>query len=110
MKSDVPLLTFYYKRRNVPKILIDFRFGENDSEDSTKTGLQLIYATGRQMKNKKQLLLLPITIWSGLEQGFFGADFTAVIYSSQVQFLNIWSTKNSFEKKLQSVSKSTLPF
>ena len=62
------------------------------------------------MKNKKQLLLLPITIWSGLEQGFFGADFTAVIYSSQVQFFNIWSTKNSFEKKLQSVSKSTLPF
>ena len=111
MKSDVPLLTFSCKRRNVPKILlIDFRFGENDSEDSTKTGLQLIYATGRQMKNKKQLLLLPITIWSGLEQGFFGADFTAVIYSSQVQFLNIWSTKNSFEKKLQSVSKSTLPF
>ena len=30
------------------------------------------------MKNSKQLLLLPITIWSGLEQGFFGADFTAV--------------------------------
>ena len=55
------------------------------------------------MKNKKQLLLLPITIWSGLEQGFFGADFTAVIYLSQVQFLNIWSAKNSFEKKLQSV-------
>ena len=54
------------------------------------------------MKNKKQLLLLPITIWSGLEQGFFGADFTAVIYLSQVQFLNIWSAKNSFEKKLQS--------
>ena len=63
------------------------------------------------MKNKKQLLLLPITIWSGLEQGFFGADFTAVIYLSQVQFLNsIWSAKNSFEKKLQSVRKSTLPF
>ena len=56
------------------------------------------------MKNKKQLLLLPITIWSGLEQGFFGADFTAVIYLSQVQFLNsIWSAKNSFELKLQSV-------
>ena len=35
-------------------------------------------ATGRQMKNVKQLLLLPITIWSGLQQGFFGADFTAV--------------------------------
>jgi hypothetical protein len=31
------------------------------------------------MKNRNQLLLIPITIWSGLEQGFFGADFTAVI-------------------------------
>ena len=24
-----------------------------------------------------QLLLIPITLWSGIEQGFFGADFTA---------------------------------
>ena len=54
------------------------RFGESDSEDSPETGKQLLIATGRQMKNIKQLLLLPITIWSGLQQGFFGADFTAV--------------------------------
>ena len=55
------------------------RFGESEeSEDSPETGKQLLIATGRQMKNIKQLLLLPITIWSGLQQGFFGADFTAV--------------------------------
>ena len=35
-------------------------------------------ATFRQMKKKEQLLVIPITFWSGIEQGFFGADFTAV--------------------------------
>jgi hypothetical protein len=30
------------------------------------------------MKKNYQQLLIPLTIWSGLEQGFFGADFTAV--------------------------------
>ena len=34
-------------------------------------------ATAKQLKKKKQLFLIPLTIWSGLEQGFFGADFTA---------------------------------
>ena len=55
------------------------RFSDSEEpEDSPETGKQLLIATGRQMKNIKQLLLLPITIWSGLQQGFFGADFTAV--------------------------------
>ena len=30
------------------------------------------------MRNPQQLLIIPITFWSGIEQGFFGADFTAV--------------------------------
>ncbi len=30
------------------------------------------------MFNPIQLLLIPLTIWSGLEQGFFSADFTQV--------------------------------
>jgi hypothetical protein len=25
-----------------------------------------------------QILIIPLTFWSGVEQGFFGADFTAV--------------------------------
>ena len=32
----------------------------------------------RQLGNARQLLIVPITFWSGLEQGFFAADFTAV--------------------------------
>ena len=44
--------------------------------------MQLLVATFRHMKNKNQLLVIPITIWSGIEQGFFGADFTAVSENS----------------------------
>ena len=56
------------------------RFGEDErSEDGEQlSGIQLLVATFRHLKNKNQLLVIPITIWSGIEQGFFGADFTAV--------------------------------
>jgi len=54
------------------------RFGEEERKKGQKlTGVQLLVATFRHMKNKKQLLIIPLTIWSGIEQGFFGADFTA---------------------------------
>jgi len=55
------------------------RFGiTDDKKDKDKlTGLQLLVATFRHMKRKEQLLIIPITFWSGIEQGFFGADFTA---------------------------------
>jgi len=55
------------------------RFGEDErAEDAEKlSGIQLLVATFRHLKNKNQLLVIPITIWSGIEQGFFGADFTA---------------------------------
>ena len=46
----------------------------------------LITATVRQMSNREQLLLIPLTLWCGVEQGFFGADFTAVTILS-LQFL-----------------------
>ena len=52
---------------------------EEDKAKSSKTGLELVKATFRHMaKSENQKLLIPLTIWSGLEQGFFGADFTAV--------------------------------
>jgi hypothetical protein len=30
------------------------------------------------MKHPYQILLIPLTIWSGMEQGFFGAEYTTV--------------------------------
>ena len=59
-----------------------FRLGAEDSEE--KSAKELLSATGKQMLKKKQLLLIPLTIWSGLEQGFFGADFTAVSRNPKV--------------------------
>jgi hypothetical protein len=56
------------------------RFGTTDEkkEKPKLSGMQLLMATFKQMKRKEQLLIIPITFWSGIEQGFFGADFTAV--------------------------------
>ena len=51
------------------------KFGEVESKQTDAK--DLLIATAKQLKKKKQLLLIPLTIWSGLEQGFFGADFTA---------------------------------
>jgi len=55
------------------------KFGITDEKkDKEKlTGLQLLVATFRHMVRKEQLLIIPLTFWSGIEQGFFGADFTA---------------------------------
>ena len=56
------------------------RFDKTDErrDRNPSTGLQLLVATFRHMKKKEQILVIPITFWSGIEQGFFGADFTAV--------------------------------
>ena len=51
---------------------------ETRRESLPKTNQLLITATVRQMANRDQLLLIPLTLWCGVEQGFFGADFTAV--------------------------------
>ena len=56
------------------------RFGEDERKEGKEklTGTQLLVATFRHMKKKNQILIIPLTFWSGVEQGFFGADFTAV--------------------------------
>ena len=51
------------------------QLGETESQQTATK--DLLIATAKQLKKRKQLLLIPLTIWSGLEQGFFGADFTA---------------------------------
>ncbi len=55
------------------------RYGERDRDgmSSKLTGMSLLVATFKQMAKPNQLLIIPLTIWSGLEQGFISADFTA---------------------------------
>jgi len=50
---------------------------EREDEKEKRSGMQLLGATFSHMKKPYQLLIIPLTFWSGVEQGFFGADFTA---------------------------------
>ena len=43
------------------------RFGNTD-EKKKLSGLELVKATSKQMIRKEQLLIIPITFWSGIEQ------------------------------------------
>ena len=60
--------------------LITYRFGESARQGSStgKAGVELILATFEHMKNHYQLLIIPLTLWSGFEQAFLTAEFTAV--------------------------------
>ncbi|CAH1229826.1 UNC93A [Branchiostoma lanceolatum] len=48
-----------------------------DEGEEKKAGLQLLIATLKHLKDdKRQILLVPITIYSGLEQAFVSGDYT----------------------------------
>ena len=57
------------------------RYGEKQRRADSQglSGIQLLSATAYQLKKPYQQLLIPITIWIGMEQAFIGAEFTSVI-------------------------------
>ncbi|KOC65190.1 UNC93-like protein [Habropoda laboriosa] len=59
------------------------RYGEKQRRvDSQElSGIQLLSATAYQLKKPYQQLLIPITVWIGMEQAFIGADFTQAYIS-----------------------------
>uniref|UniRef100_A0A8D8RPS6 UNC93-like protein n=1 Tax=Cacopsylla melanoneura TaxID=428564 RepID=A0A8D8RPS6_9HEMI len=59
------------------------RYGEKQRKNEGKEmgGLELLSATAYQLKKPYQQLLIPITIWIGMEQAFIGADFTQAYIS-----------------------------
>ncbi|XP_070498643.1 UNC93-like protein [Chironomus tepperi] len=60
------------------------RYGERrrGSVSAQETsGIQLLAATFRQMKKPNQQLLIPLTVFIGIEQAFIGADFTQAYVS-----------------------------
>ncbi|XP_050733417.1 protein unc-93 homolog A-like isoform X2 [Eriocheir sinensis] len=58
-------------------------FGTKDEAFAleSKSNLQLLIATFNHMRHPYQLLIIPLTIWSGVEQGFFQSDYTAAYVS-----------------------------
>lgn len=59
------------------------RYGERQRRNSTVelSGIHLLSATVNQLRKPYQQLLIPITIWIGMEQAFIGADFTQAYVS-----------------------------
>ncbi|KAI9589953.1 UNC93-like protein [Glossina fuscipes] len=60
------------------------RYGEKRKGSQSAqelSGMQLLSATFRQMKKPNQQLLIPITVFIGMEQAFIGADFTQAYVS-----------------------------
>ncbi|XP_026470264.1 UNC93-like protein [Ctenocephalides felis] len=60
------------------------RYGENrrgHESENELTPIQLISATAYQLKKPNQQMLIPITVWIGMEQAFIGADFTQAYVS-----------------------------
>lgn len=45
-----------------------------------KSSLDMLVNTLKHIRNKNQLLVIPITLFSGFEQAFISADFTKVIH------------------------------
>ncbi|XP_058809078.1 UNC93-like protein [Phymastichus coffea] len=59
------------------------RYGEKQrrNDSSELGGIQLLSATAYQLKKPYQQLLIPITVWIGMEQAFIGAEFTQAYIS-----------------------------
>jgi predicted MFS family arabinose efflux permease len=49
---------------------------ERTQKKSLKSQLGLVKSVFLHLKKRNQLLIIPITMWLGFEQGFLGADFT----------------------------------
>ncbi|XP_018408011.1 PREDICTED: protein unc-93 homolog A-like [Nanorana parkeri] len=55
---------------------IDLKEEEPGKADKRESFWIKILATFRQLQDKRQALLIPLTMWSGFEQGFLAGDFT----------------------------------
>ena len=56
------------------------KIGLAHSKEEKKSPLKLIFNTFKNMKNTNQVLLIPLTVWLGFEQGYLLADFTKVTF------------------------------
>lgn len=69
--------------------MITFRYEMGRKGSGTGlSGIKLLTVTLKQLAHRKQLLLLPITMFIGAEQAFIAVDFTAVSKMSHGLKLN----------------------
>lgn len=59
-------------------VLLDRLTGSLDRRKEQESGVSLLIATIKHLRDQRMLLVLPLTMFSGLEQAFTFGDFTAV--------------------------------
>lgn len=60
-----------------------FRFSRLSSQTEPQlSGVKLLKKAWKLLKNRYQLLLLPLTVWLGLEKAVIAADYTSVSINS----------------------------
>ena len=59
-------------------VLLDRLTGSLDRRKEQESSVQLLIATVKHLRDPRMLLVLPLTIFSGLEQAFTFGDFTQV--------------------------------
>ena len=85
MKSTVYLLCGIYVGCALVAVLITSILVDSHAKIGLKTTkkfnnpISLLINTIKHIKDKDQLLIIPLTLWSGFEQAYLGADFTKVI-------------------------------
>lgn len=99
---------------------IIYRYGEKrKGSESAKelSGVALLSATMNQCKKANQQLLVPITVWIGMEQAFIGADFTQVSIGLPSRFcrsslyfilMNLFPTRHTYRALWVSVASVML--
>jgi len=67
------------------------RFGESAEREKKEklSGVRLLIATSKHMIKPYQILIMPLTLWSGVEQGFFFSDYTAAFVSCTIGVHNV---------------------
>lgn len=56
-----------------------YRFFGDKTEIENKSEVQLLIATFNHMRHPYQLLIIPLTMWSGIEQSFFTSDYSVIL-------------------------------
>ncbi|KAK7043279.1 Ion channel regulatory protein UNC-93 [Halocaridina rubra] len=72
--SALIILIFLDPLSRFPKV-------DGNTNDQEEKRLQLLAATFNHLRHPYQPLIVPLTIWSGIEQAFLSADFTAAYVS-----------------------------
>ena len=73
-------------------LLDQIHVGKTEADpEFSQTSFELSLATARMLKDTKCLLLMPMVLFLGLEQGFMFGDFTKVGPSPFISFLFLFS-------------------